>query len=74
MTPDSDKDSTTSWPSLPTETEIYILPDGQIVIADLPAELAEPLAHLAALSGTTPAEAESASRNDSGRSLDPSVH
>lgn len=24
---------------MPTETEIYILPDGQVVIADLPAEL-----------------------------------
>jgi hypothetical protein len=29
-----------SWPSLPTETEIYILPSGEIVVADLPAELA----------------------------------
>lgn len=28
------------WPALPTETEIYILPDGRIVIADLPAEFA----------------------------------
>ena len=25
--------------SFPTETEIYILPDGQVVFADLPAEL-----------------------------------
>lgn len=33
------------WPALPTETEIYILPDGEIVIADLPAELAEALTH-----------------------------
>lgn len=24
---------------LPTETEIYVLPDGQIVVADLPEEL-----------------------------------
>ena len=32
-----------AWPALPTETEIYILPDGRVVIADLPAELA-PLA------------------------------
>ena len=29
-----------AWPALPTETEIYILPDGRVVIADLPAELA----------------------------------
>ena len=26
---------------MPTETEIYILPDGQVVIADLPAELSD---------------------------------
>lgn len=31
------------WPAFPTETEIYILPDGRIVIADLPAELAQAL-------------------------------
>lgn len=34
------------WPALPTETEIYILPDGRVVIADLPAELASVLAEL----------------------------
>lgn len=34
------------WPALPTETEIYILPDGRVVIADLPAELAALLAAL----------------------------
>jgi hypothetical protein len=31
---------------LPTETEIYILPDGRVVIADLPAELAPLLVDL----------------------------
>jgi hypothetical protein len=31
---------------MPTETEVYILPDGQVVIADLPAELAARLKHL----------------------------
>ena len=36
----------TAWPLIPTETEIYILPDGRVVIADLPAELAEMLAQL----------------------------
>lgn len=36
-------DSAADWPLLPTETEIYILSDGRVVIADLPAELA-PLA------------------------------
>lgn len=34
------------WPALPTETEIYILPDGRVVIADLPAELADCLPSL----------------------------
>jgi hypothetical protein len=29
-----------SSPLFPVETEIYILPDGQVVVADLPAELA----------------------------------
>lgn len=27
------------WPALPTETDIYLLPDGRVVIADLPVEL-----------------------------------
>jgi hypothetical protein len=30
----------------PTETEIYILPDGQVLFADLPAELADLAAQL----------------------------
>ncbi len=30
----------------PVETEIYILPGGQVVIADMPAEMAEGLAAL----------------------------
>ena len=34
------------WPLLPVETEIYILPDGRVVVADLPAELASLLAAL----------------------------
>jgi hypothetical protein len=33
----------------PVETDIYILPDGQIVVADLPAELAVRLPWLGAL-------------------------
>jgi hypothetical protein len=28
------------FPALPTETEIYILPDGRVIVADLPLELA----------------------------------
>jgi len=31
---------------LPVETEIYILPDGRVIVADLPAELASLLAAL----------------------------
>ncbi len=34
------------WPALPTETEIYILPDGRVVVADMPIELASLLAEL----------------------------
>jgi hypothetical protein len=41
------------FPVLPTETDIYILPDGRVVIADLPAELV-PLA--AALGAAEPCE------------------
>ncbi len=33
--------ASSDWPALPTETEIYILPDGRVVIADLPAELGQ---------------------------------
>jgi hypothetical protein len=40
-----------AWPNLPTETDIYILPDGRVVIADLPAELTA----LAAALGTVEA-------------------
>ncbi|MEZ4676125.1 MAG: hypothetical protein R2932_18020 [Caldilineaceae bacterium] len=29
------------WSAMPTETEIYLLPDGRVVIADLPIELAD---------------------------------
>lgn len=35
-----------AWPLLPVETDIYILPDGRVVVADLPGELATRLAHL----------------------------
>jgi hypothetical protein len=41
MMPDSDG----TWLALPTETEIYILPSGEIVVADLPVELAAFLDH-----------------------------
>lgn len=45
-----------SWPSLPTETEIYILPNGEIVVADLPAELAALIAQVARPSHEFPTE------------------
>jgi hypothetical protein len=45
-----------SWPSLPTETEIYILPSGEIVVADLPAELAALLTQVARPSQEFPIE------------------
>jgi hypothetical protein len=32
-------DEEPTFPPLPTETEIYILPDGRVVVADLPLEL-----------------------------------
>ena len=48
-----------AWPLLPVETEIYILPDGRVIVADLPAELASLLAALgvtAPVEATTPTE------------------
>ncbi len=38
--------ASSNWPLMPTETEIYILPDGRVVIADMPAELNELVAQL----------------------------
>ncbi len=35
-----------AWPLLPVETDIYILPDGRVIIADLPGELATRLTQL----------------------------
>jgi hypothetical protein len=52
------KEKNTSWPALPTETEIYLLPDGRVVIADLPAELASLIEQLGRLlQETMPSEA-----------------
>jgi hypothetical protein len=48
-----------AWPLLPVETEIYILPDGRVIVADLPAELTSMLAALgitAPVEVTAPAE------------------
>ncbi len=39
-------EETGGWLPFPTETEIYILPNGQVVFADLPAELADLVAQL----------------------------
>jgi hypothetical protein len=44
--PSTTVETTPSWPAMPTETEIYILPDGRVVIADLPVELAALFAEL----------------------------
>ena len=38
--------SVDDFPPLPTETEIYILPDGRVIVADLPVELAAILSSL----------------------------
>jgi hypothetical protein len=38
--PTADAGASDAWLALPTETDIYILPDGRVVIADLPAALA----------------------------------
>jgi hypothetical protein len=35
----ADGDAAGDWAPLPTETDIYLLPDGRVVIADMPAEL-----------------------------------
>ena len=48
------------WPALPTETEIYILPDGRVVIADLPAELALALDNLGLVTPDMPANLDEA--------------
>jgi hypothetical protein len=45
----SPSDAAGAWPNLPTETDIYILPDGRVVIADLPAELTALAAALGAV-------------------------
>ena len=47
--PAKEGQSGVDWPLLPTETEIYILPDGRVVIADLPAELSPLAAALGAV-------------------------
>lgn len=46
--------------ALPTETEIYILPGGEVVIADLPSELAERLLPGSADSGHEDTTSDSA--------------
>jgi hypothetical protein len=54
-------DSEQEWPALPTETEIYILPNGEIVVADLPAELAAQLSMLSPTSFQGVGDEESSS-------------
>jgi len=45
--------------AFPVETEIYILPDGQVVFADLPQELADLRESLGSVEGTTATESSS---------------
>ncbi len=40
------QDGGDGFPPLPTETEIYILPDGRVIVADMPVELAAILSSL----------------------------
>ncbi len=54
-------DTQNEWPALPTETEIYILPNGEIVVADLPVELAAHLDLLTKLQTITSVEEADAS-------------
>ncbi|NJN84987.1 MAG: hypothetical protein HC802_23660 [Caldilineaceae bacterium] len=39
------------WPAMPTETEIYLLPSGEVVFADMPVELNRLAAELGAVEG-----------------------
>lgn len=43
-----------AWPPLPNETEIYILADGQVIVADLPVELAGLAAKLGQAQANSP--------------------
>jgi hypothetical protein len=49
LSPPVQEGGAAAWPALPTETDIYILPDGRVVIADLPAELTSLAAALGAV-------------------------
>lgn len=51
--------STEPWPELPTETEIYILPSGEVVVADLPAELAALITQIGSVQIATAEDAAS---------------
>jgi hypothetical protein len=50
-TPEATPVSPAHWP---TETEVYILPDGQVIFADLPAELATRLEVIGPVEPWTP--------------------
>lgn len=60
MADDTMADDNAVWSALPTETEIYILPNGEIVVADLPAELAASMAQLMQLAAVAPSNDETA--------------
>lgn len=46
MSASANSDADLSAFAFPTETEVYIRPDGRVIIADLPAELAALVAEL----------------------------
>jgi len=52
VTPDA-RGMSDAFPPMPTETEIYILPNGEIIVADMPAELAARLAEYVQPDGST---------------------
>ena len=64
-------DTSEGWPALPTETEIYILPNGEIVVADLPAELAATLQHLAPAAHARAAREHAVESDDPAREPEP---
>lgn len=64
--PETAPSSATDWPVLPTETEIYILPDGRVVVADLPAELVDIISALGTVEPCAVAPASVASDTTTG--------
>ena len=51
-------------PSFPVETEIYLLPTGEVIVADLPAELLAMTRNLGAQAAPGPAALKAAQTSD----------